>query len=124
MKRGDSGLLIVSVAALVLAVAALVLAVAAVGAYVGTSFFPHRTETCTVTEKYVAREGGGNEYRLITEECGTLRVGGWLTGGRFDTADVYADLQVGATYEMELRGTRFGLLSVFPAVGNYSEVPA
>ena len=96
----------------------------AAGGYMGASYFPQRTETCTVADKYVARKGDGNEYRLATEECGTLRVGGWLTGGRFDTADVYADLQVGTTYEMELRGTRFGPLSVFPAVGSYSEVPA
>lgn len=106
------------------AVAFLVAMALALGGYVGASYFPQRTETCTVADKYVAREGDGNTYRLVTEECGTLRVGGWLTGGRFDTADVYADLQVGTAYEMELRGTRFGPLSMFPAVGNYSEVRA
>lgn len=106
------------------AVAFLVAMALALGGYVGASYFPQRTETCTVADKYVARQGDGNTYRLVTEECGTLRVGGWLTGGRFNTADVYADLQVGTAYEMELRGTRFGLLSMFPAVGNYIEVRA
>ena len=53
---------------IVIALASIALFIGLPIAYVqGVMRTPHVTETCTVAEKYVAREGDGNTYRFVTD---------------------------------------------------------
>lgn len=106
---------------MVILVLSALLFIVAIGGYVSVAYFPQRTEQCTITEKYIARQKDSNTYRFVTEECGTLEAAGWPVG-TFNTADTYATLKVGTTYDMDLRGRRIGVLSNFPAIVEYRAV--
>ncbi|GAB3224297.1 hypothetical protein GCM10027447_12770 [Glycomyces halotolerans] len=85
------------------------------------------TITCTVSEKdrTTASSGDGGSrsvHRVYTEDCGVLEVGDALPRGQFDSADVYASLEPGATYEFTTIGWRIPLLSMFPTVIDATEV--
>lgn len=86
----------------------------------GCTAMNQRTEVCTVNDKDAVSTGSGdsrrNEYRVYTEQCGTLVVKDSLVIGRFDSADLYGSLKPGSTYEMELGGYRQGALSMFPNI--------
>lgn len=73
---------------------------------------------CVVTEKDRARgaDGEGSDARVYTENCGVLRVGDSLLDVTMSSADTYASIKVGETYDFSTRGIRFGLFSMFPNI--------
>lgn len=71
---------------------------------------------CTVTGKESVRAGDGNQYRVYTDECQTLVVEDSLTVGRYNSADVYAKIEAGKTYEFRTGGYRNGFFSMFPNI--------
>lgn len=75
---------------------------------------------CTVTDKESvtvrSSDGNKNQYRVYTEECGTLTIEDTLVGFRYDSADVYGDLQPGETYTFKTGGFRSGPFSMFPNI--------
>lgn len=102
-------------------------AVAALGALALTgtacSSMNQRDITCTVINKEAVNMGdGGNQYRVYTEDCGTLAVEDSITQTRFDSADVYAKIEPGKRYEFHVGGYRVGILSSFPNILSYKEV--
>jgi hypothetical protein len=98
---------------------ALVLAVLCCGGYYwGTE----KTMTCTVTEKDRAKDANGaSDMRLYTDECGVLKVEDAFLRGNFDSADDYAAIETGQSYEFTTIGWRVPFLSMFPAVIEYRE---
>ena len=88
---------------------------------IGLSFASYNNETvhndCTVTEKdrTTTREGG-SDARVYTENCGVFQVGDALFKGHFRSADVYASIDVGKTYDFTTIGFRAGPLSMFPNI--------
>lgn len=72
--------------------------------------------TCTVQDKESVNKKSDHEYRVYTEECGVLSVGDNLLRWHFDSADVYASLEVGSTYNLTTTGWRVPLLSLMPNI--------
>lgn len=71
-------------------------------------------KSCTVVSKEsVANQDTGHEYRVYTEQCGTLTVEDTLIKMRFNSADTYGMLKEGETYNMALMGFRMPLFSQF-----------
>lgn len=71
-------------------------------------------KSCTVVSKEsVANQETGHEYRVYTEQCGTLTVADTLIKMRFNSADTYGSLKEGETYNMTLMGFRMPLFSQF-----------
>jgi hypothetical protein len=80
-----------------------------------------QTLTCTVTDKdrTTTTDAEGNTksiHRVYTDECGVLEVNDVLLRGNFNSADDYAVLKEGETYELTTIGWRIPLLSQFPTV--------
>lgn len=74
------------------------------------------TKTCTITSKESVARDSEHEYRVYTEQCGTLSVkDSWLKM-RFNSADVYGSIQEGKTYEVTTMGFRIPLISSFPNI--------
>lgn len=72
---------------------------------------------CVVAGKEaVNRVGQGNQYRVYTENCGTLSVEDELLKFRFDSADVYGEINEGETYNFKTVGWRIPLVSMFPNI--------
>lgn len=73
--------------------------------------------TCTITAKESVSKGdSGHEYRVFTEECGVLKVGDTVWRMHFESADVYASLKEGETYDLITTGWRIPFLSWMPNV--------
>ena len=71
-------------------------------------------KSCTVVSKEsVANQDTGHEYRVYTEQCGTLTVEDTLIKMRFNSADTYGMLKEGETYNMTLMGIRMPVFSKF-----------
>lgn len=82
----------------------------------GCSSMNQQTQTCTVVGKEAVRSGDGNQYRVYTEDCGTLSVEDSISVGRWDSADLYGTIKEGETYEVFTGGYRNGFLSMFPNI--------
>lgn len=81
------------------------------------SFANEQTRTCTVTGTDRTRDSEGrSDMRAYTEQCGTLGVGDLWLRGQFESADIYGQLDPGATYEVTTVGWRIPLLSRFETV--------
>lgn len=97
------------------------LVVAGAGAAVYAERGNQTTQTCTVTDKdrttITPRDGTSrSDSRIYTEQCGTMQVADLLTQGQFDSADIYASIEVGHTYEITTVGWRIPFLSAFPTI--------
>ena len=76
-----------------------------------------QTQVCTVTEKdRTSLPKGGSDMRIYTEDCGTLSVADNWANGIMNSADVYAQIKPGNTYEFETVGFRVPIISGFPTI--------
>lgn len=107
-----------------------VLFVVAAGASALNAFHV-RHMTCTVTEKdrttrvttdADGRVSSSSDARLYTEDCGVLSVSDSLLSWHFNSADTYATVKEGRTYEVTTRGYRIAIFSMFPNVVEATEV--
>lgn len=79
------------------------------------------TTGCTVTDKYVTVSDKQSVKRLATS-CGTFSVEDEISQGQWNSADLYARIEVGKTYDFDAYGFRNGFLSAFPNVSDAVEV--
>ena len=68
---------------------------------------------CRVIDKEAVASGDSNEYRVYTENCDTLTVSDSLFAQRWDSSNVYAQIQPGQTYDFHLQGYRVPFISQF-----------
>lgn len=103
---------------LALTVTAAAVLLAGIGTYTAAyTWWSEDTRTCTVTDKdRTTNSDGTSNYRVYTDECGTLTVEDALLRGNVDTADDYADIEPGTTYEITTIGWRVPILSAFPNI--------
>lgn len=73
------------------------------------------TVTCTVDDKDRSSSQSGSVYRVYTD-CGVFQVEDATARGQFASADLYADIENGATYEFTTIGWRVPFLSMFPNI--------
>lgn len=85
-----------------------------------------RTLTATVTDKYVKKVNGEDKYMVATKDTdGTVNVfeiTDSIAFGRFDSADVYAGIDVGKTYSFTVVGERSEFYSIYPNIKECYEV--
>jgi hypothetical protein len=73
------------------------------------------TATCTVEDKDRSSSQTGSVYRVYTD-CGVFEVEDAMARGQFASADLYADIEPGSTYEFTTIGYRVPFLSMFPNI--------
>lgn len=80
-----------------------------------TSFAEDKVVTCTVTSK---DRGGGDEgsYRVYTKECGVLANGDNPFWGKYNSADIWAQIPDQGKMTVHLVGIRNGFFSWFPNI--------
>lgn len=74
-----------------------------------------RTVTVTVTDKWIKNYSEDGVYLVGTTE-GVYEVTDSLLKWRWNSSDVYASIEVGETYNMEIAGFRVPLLSMYPNI--------
>lgn len=99
------GILIVACAALA--------AVGIVGAYEAVN--PTKDVTVTVTDKVVKNSDKSSTYLIFTNK-GVYEDSDTLINGKWNSSDIYNELQVGKTYTLHVRGIRNHVLSWYPNI--------
>lgn len=102
---------------LVAAVVVIILAIAGLGVYGSVRTTEHTG--CEVTDKDRTTNSEGKSDMRVYTTCGTFEVSDSLFIGRWDSADVYADIVVGETYDFTVRGYRIPIASTFPNIDTY-----
>lgn len=78
----------------------------------------YTTQACTVESKDRTSGDHGSNVRIYTKECGVLTIADDVFQGRFNSADQYAKIGAGHTYEFKTVGWRNGFFSQFPNIIN------
>ena len=85
-----------------------------------------RTLTATVTDKYVKKINSEDKYMVATKDTdGTVNVfeiTDSFAFGRYNSADVYAGIEIGKTYSFTVVGKRSEFYSIYPNIKEYHEV--
>lgn len=84
-----------------------------------------RKVRATVTDKGIKRINEEDKYLIYTdtgEGTEVFQITDSLLAGRFDSADVYAKIQVGKTYDFSVRGDRNRFMSWYPNIYEAKEV--
>ena len=85
-----------------------------------------REITATVTDKDVKNSDGESKYLVFTKtsegETAVFEVTDALFAGRFDSSDLYAEIEIGKTYKFDVGGSRNRLFSWYPNIYGYEEV--
>lgn len=72
--------------------------------------------SCLVEDKDRTRDSEGNSDMRIYTSCGVFQVKDQLLRGSFNSADVYADIEVGQEYDFVTSGFRIPIASQFPVI--------
>ena len=83
-----------------------------------------RVIRATVTDKGIKRINESDIYLIYTktdEGTEVFQITDSILAGRFNSADVYADIEIGKTYDFGVRGDRNGFLSWYPNIYEYTE---
>ena|SRR5688500_5299178 len=96
-------------------IAAALTVIAAVLCCGGYYWGSETTVTCTVDDKDRSSSQSGSVYRVYTD-CGVFEVQDAALRDQFASADLYADIQLGTTYEFTTIGWRVPFLSMFPNI--------
>lgn len=115
---------------LTLALAILATIVLIIGAGVGgcatQTFIRNEYIECEVTDKESITQDGGHRYLIYCEtkdgETKVFENTDQLIYGKFDSSDVYADIEVGKTYNFTVSGVRVPVFSWYENIVDYKEV--
>lgn len=85
-----------------------------------------REEIGTVTDKGIKRSGNDDKYLVYTKDengnSQVFEVTDNILAGRFNSSDVYAEIEIGKTYEFTVGGSRNQFMSWYPNIYSFEEV--
>lgn len=67
----------------------------------------------TIKDKYIKRDGETDLYLVATEEGETYKIKDLFFKGKFNSTDLYNELDVGKKYKVEVTGARIPFLSMY-----------
>ena len=67
----------------------------------------------TVKDKYVKRNGESDLYLVATEEGETYKIEDLFFKGKFNSTDLYNELDIGEKYKVEVTGVRIPIFSMY-----------
>lgn len=103
----------------------LLVLVLVLGAGCGAVKAAHRVDkTITVDSKERVVSGKSGRYLVFTEGSGTYEVTDSLWAGRWDSSDVYGQIEEGVTYDVTVQGYRVPFFSMYPNIIEIEEAPA
>lgn len=106
-----------------LSIPVVLLVVVGIGFGVMNATHTDRKTGCVVTEKDRTKgTDNKSDARVYTKNCGTFKVADSILEGTWTSADTYASIRVGKTYDFKTRGYRVGFFSMFPNIVRAEEV--
>ncbi len=83
-------------------------------------YMNEQTKECVVKDKWIKRPSGSND-ELYLINCGgiTYKVSDLLFKGKFNSADIYGNLEIGKKYKITTTGYRWGYFSEYQNINDY-----
>ncbi len=89
-----------------------------------SSYYSTKTYTVTVTDKDVKNYNNSSKFLVFTKlengETKTFNIQDSFFKWRWNSSDVYADIEIGKTYEIEVIGWRIPFLSEYENIMTFS----
>lgn len=84
------------------------------------SYMNEQTTECIVKDKWIKRPSS-SEDELYLVNCGgkTYKISDLLWYGKFNSADIYGNLEIGKKYKITTTGYRFGYFSEYQNINDY-----
>lgn len=88
-----------------------------------TDYMNEQTVQCVVKDKWIKRPSGNND-ELYLINCGgtTYKISDLLWKGKFNSADIYGNLEIGKKYELSISGYRWSYFSKYQNINEYKEI--
>ena len=77
--------------------------------------------TITVNDKYIKRSGEQDIYLVVDENKNTYKITDLFLKFKFNSTDLYNELEVGKTYKVKISGFRVKILSEYPNINKIEE---
>lgn len=86
-------------------------------------YLNEQTVQCEIKDKWIKRPSG-DENELYLVNCGgtTYKISDLMFKGKFNSADIYGNLEIGKKYELNISGYRWAFFSEYQNINNYKEV--
>lgn len=82
-----------------------------------------QTIEITVKDKYIKKSGSETDkYLVVDTEGNTYQITDLTFLGKWNSTDLYNELDVGKTYKIETSGIRNGFLSMYPNINKVKEI--
>ena len=83
-------------------------------------YMNEQTTECVIKDKWIKRPSGSDE-ELYLVNCGgtTYKVSDLLWKGKFNSADIYGNLEIGKRYKITTTGYRWGYFSEYKNINSY-----
>lgn len=86
-----------------------------------SGYMNETVEHITIEEKYIKRTNESDRYMISADDGETYKITDLFFKGKFNSADIYAELKVGHRYKVYVTGYRFPLFSEFRNINKIIE---
>lgn len=101
----------------------IILGIIGVAIYFGTVEYQNEeTIEITVKDKYIKRNGDTDLYLVASEEGETYKIQDLLFKGKFNSTDLYNELEVGKKYKITTTGIRLQYFSMYKNINKIEEI--
>lgn len=88
-----------------------------------TDYMNEQIIQCVVKDKWIKRPSGDDdELYLINCDGTTYKISDLLWKGKFNSADIYGNLEIGKKYELSISGYRWSYFSKYQNINEYKEI--
>ena len=81
-----------------------------------SEYLNNQEREITVVDKYIKRNGKADMYLVVDENKNTYKITDLFFKFKFNSTDLYNELEVGQTYNIKTSGFRIKILSQYPNV--------
>ena len=101
----------------------IILGIVGVAIYFGTVEYQNEeTIEITVKDKYIKRSGKTDLYLIASEEGETYKISDLFFKSKFNSTDLYNQLEIGKKYKVEVTGIRNQFLSMYKNINKIEEI--
>lgn len=86
-----------------------------------SSYCNEREIEITIKDKYVKNESESGKYLVVDENNNTYEITDMLFKGKFNSTDLYNQLEINRTYKVKVTGYRINIISMYPNINEIVE---
>lgn len=87
-----------------------------------SEYLNNQEREITVTDKYIKRSGEADIYLIVDENKNTYKITDLFFKFKFNSTDLYNELEKGNTYKVKTSGFRIKILSQYPNINKIEKI--